>query len=200
MTIQIIQKENLGNSLVVTSDAKLEVKPDTTGNVTLSVSDKGLKGEVKIPTAVEKVDIKNGKVIVKYVGNAVTTDIDLPKAPVDIKLSGAKLLGTKLHLTLSDGTEIDPVDLTTLVDAVPTTEEIIKNIGESPLFLALFLKTLLKALTNPAGVKAMQIALFNQEGANALRDLLIGDEIKNIKGEVIGYLFPKEAPHTEETD
>ncbi len=135
--MQILHNYEYGKSLEYT-DAKLEVKPDNSGNVQFTRTDAGLKGEVVLPEApktVKSVAIEGTQIVVTNTADEVTR-VDLPAQAVDVKLQGAELTpDNKLKLTLSNGSEIE-ADLAKFVDAPKTAEQYWLEIQALPAFRA----------------------------------------------------------------
>lgn len=135
--MQILHNYEYGKTLEYV-DAKLEVKPDNTGNVQFTRTDAGLKGEVvlpEVPKAVKSVVIEGTQIVVTNTADEVAR-VDLPAQAVDVKLQGAELTpDNKLKLTLSDGSEIE-ADLAKFVDAPKTAEQYWLEIQALPTFRA----------------------------------------------------------------
>lgn len=173
--IQFFEKPEVGKTTVVV-DARLEVKPDNSGNVKFTRTDDGLKGEVALPAetvAITKVEIVDNKVKVTK-SDETTEELPLPAQAVDVKLKGAELTeDNKLKLTLSDDSVIE-ADLAKFVDAPKSATEYWTEIKALP-----DLKdTVIELLKSP-------------EAKAVLLEVLKGEEVQNLAGDTKGYLLAK---------
>lgn len=162
--MQILHNYEYGKTLDYV-DAKLEVKPDNSGNVQFTRTDAGLKGEVVLPPAFNpsaletKIqEAKDAATAAQATATGADTkattagekntaqdaEIEALKQKVatleareDIKLAGAELVEdtNELKLTLSDGVEFK-APLAKFVDAPKTAEQYWTEIKALPTFKA----------------------------------------------------------------
>ena len=135
--MQILHNYEYGKTLEYV-DAKLEVKPDNSGNVQFTRTEAGLKGEVtlpEVPKALKAVTVEGNQIVITNTADEVTR-VDLPTPTVDVKLQGAELTpDNKLKLTLSDNSEIE-TDLAKFVDAPKSAQAYWDEIKALPTFKA----------------------------------------------------------------
>lgn len=166
-----IYKSGQHNQTLEIQGGKLGVKLDNSGNVQFSATDSGLKGQVEIPVqkkAINGIKVEGNQLVLTNTEDGSEERVDLPAAPVDVKLQGAKMEGTKLKLTLSDNSELE-VELNQFVDVFEVTADAIKT-----------------ALTsaNEQTKKAIVNALLPE-----LKATLKGEEVKDLADQSLGLLL-----------
>lgn len=160
MAIKVAHNYEVKDGLEITTEGHVKVKPDTTGNVVISVSEAGVKGEVVLPEAFDPSELNEKIAALEQAKSELELKVQQLEAREDIKLQGAELLDTnELKLTTTDGVEIK-ADLAKFVDAPKSAEEYWSEIKALP--------------------------TFKQD----LLDVLKGEEVQDLSGETKGYLLP----------
>lgn len=177
--IKVVHVADLGNTLEVTGDGHVEVKPSEEGNVKLENTAGGLKASIELPESkksVTGVSIEENKLKLTF-SDETETEVALPATAVDVKLDKAELTeDNKLKLTLSNS-DIIETDLAKFVDAPKSAQEYLDEMVALTTFKP----------------KLIEVLSADTDFVEAIKDKIIeaikGEEIQNAGGTSYGYLI-----------
>lgn len=134
MAIKILHDYEKGTSLQYINN-KMEVRPDNSGNVQLSVTENGLRGDVVLPAPFDPAALQQEIDTLKQKAQTLEQELAAEKAKVealesreDIHVTNAEIVNdTELKITIS-GAQPITVNLAKFLNVVPTPSQVYAEI------------------------------------------------------------------------